>query len=175
MQHVDQHAVVVLGIPDAQQTENLQRPLTRREACDQVGQVQRMLHGETHFARMAPLDLGDAGLDAGQQFLRIAHPHHPEGRQQVAQQAQHHHRPEAPPPPKLPPPPRKPPKPPLPKPPPPNPPRPKPPPRPPPPNPPKPPKPPPPRRPPPPSLMALVSSANSPASRPPTMAKPSTC
>ncbi len=36
MQHVDQHAVVVLGVPDAQQAEYFQRPLARREARDQV-------------------------------------------------------------------------------------------------------------------------------------------
>ena len=66
-QHVDQHAVVVRGIPDAELPEHLQRPGARREVTPQLRQVEGGLDDEADLPAVAVLALADRLLD------RIAH------------------------------------------------------------------------------------------------------
>ena len=62
-QQVDQHARIVLGIPDAQPREVLERALARRAAGQQRRERQAALEHDAQFAPVAPLLLADGALD----------------------------------------------------------------------------------------------------------------
>src|SRR6202167_6331716 len=180
-QHIDQHAVVSLGIPDVKLREQFERTSTRAHSMHQSRPRERGLDHEANLARVLRLGGSDLRLDLGKHRRSEQRARAPSAAGQMPHCASdlHHHRPEAPPPPKPPPPPLKPP-------PPPRPPPPKPPPK-----PPKPPKPPelqpPPRAPsssaasnattPAPSAIAsacLIKNTARPV-RPPLSADPSVC
>src|SRR5688572_2669528 len=63
-QYVDQHAVVALGIPDAEMAKHEHRPLARRRAKPEIWQVEGSLDREADLARVTVLECGDALLDA---------------------------------------------------------------------------------------------------------------
>src|SRR5436190_2759019 len=132
-QHVDQHAVVVLRVPDPEPSEQLQRALPWRQVVPQLGQIERRLDHEANLTLVPALTLPNSLPDGLANLRREVPPGAPAGRSEVAQQAQefhaaavHYQLPEAPPPEDTPPPPLKPPppRPPPPNPPPPNPPQP---------------------------------------------------
>src|SRR5437870_2309981 len=115
-QHVDQHAVVVLRVPDPEQSEQLQRALPWRQVVPQLGQIERRLDHEANLTLMPGLTLLDSLPDGLANLKREVPPGPPAGRSEVAQQARefhatalHHHLPEAPPTAHTPPPPPQPP------------------------------------------------------------------
>ena len=63
-QQVDQHAVVVLGVPHPQQAEHFERTFARRDALVHAGQRQRGFDSEHHLAAMRRLAGDDRTLDA---------------------------------------------------------------------------------------------------------------
>jgi len=58
-QHVDQHAVVVLGIPDAELTEELERTRTRLEAPKHLRERKRSFDDEAKLSLVRSLSSGD--------------------------------------------------------------------------------------------------------------------
>ena len=62
-QQIDQHAVVVRGVPDPQLRENIQRALPRRLIAKQRRAVERAFDHETHLAGMRGLARLDRLLD----------------------------------------------------------------------------------------------------------------
>src|SRR5690349_5107623 len=114
-QQVDQHAVVVDGVPDAERAEHFDRALSRRQAAQHVRQGQRVLDGNANLAAMTRLTGLHGLLDGPQRLLGKPRAHRQRagvGMTPEPREALHHHLPDEPPPPKLPPPPLKPPPPP---------------------------------------------------------------
>ena len=54
-QKVDQHAVIVRGVPDPELRENIQRPFPRRLIAKQRCAIERALDHETHLSRVGGL------------------------------------------------------------------------------------------------------------------------
>ena len=111
-QQIDQHAVVVRGVPDPQLREDIQRPLPRRLIAKQRRAVERAFDHEAHLAGMRGLARLDRLLDRRQRLRRKNAPQPPAVFEQMPADALDAHvyqLPDAPPPPKLPPPPLKPP------------------------------------------------------------------
>src|SRR5689334_8653408 len=63
-QYVDQHAVVLLGIPDALEGEHLARALTRRHSAPQLTGRELGLDHETDLPAVGLLGFGDRARDA---------------------------------------------------------------------------------------------------------------
>ena len=59
MQHIDEDAVVVLGIPDPQQPEHLDGPFARSKTGQQIPQLQGVFDHETQFTGMRALYFTD--------------------------------------------------------------------------------------------------------------------
>src|SRR6266404_1220934 len=112
--HVDQHPVVVLGVPHMQVGEHLERPGTGGHAAQNVQRRQRGFDGEANLAGVRTLDAGDGLLDGVESCTGKQHARAPMSRCGMPNQAPdlHHQLPEAPPPPPPPPPNPPPPKPP---------------------------------------------------------------
>src|SRR5258705_4995040 len=111
-QQVDQHAVIVGGVPDPQLRENIQRALPRGLTAEQRRAVQRAFHDKADLAGMRSLARPDRLLDRSQYLRRDNPPHPPAGIEKMPADARDIHPyqlPDAPPPPKLPPPPLNPP------------------------------------------------------------------
>ena len=112
-QEIDQHAVVVRGVPDAQMRENIERALARRLIAKQRRAVERAFDDEADLAGMRGLAGLDRLLDRSQHVRRKIAPHPPVVLEKMPADAPDAHvcyqLPDAPPPPKLPPPPLKPP------------------------------------------------------------------
>src|SRR5438552_6119578 len=111
-QQVDQHAVVVSGVPDAQLRENIQRAFPRGLIAEQRRAVQCAFHDKTDLAGMRGLARPDRLLDRTQHLRRKNPPHPPAVLKKMPADAPDIHAyqlPDAPPPPKLPPPPLNPP------------------------------------------------------------------
>src|SRR5688572_31256555 len=113
-QHVDQHAVVLLGVPDALRGEHLARPLARLEPAPELGGFELRLDHEADLAAMALLRLPDGARNRIHCGIGKCAPRAGGGHRNVAPETLqvHHQLPEAPPPSKPPPPPLKPPPPP---------------------------------------------------------------
>src|SRR5215469_16060312 len=62
-EHVDQHAVVVLGVPHAELTEELQGARPRRKVAPQFRQIESRFHDEADLPAMARFALRDRLLD----------------------------------------------------------------------------------------------------------------
>src|ERR1019366_1839398 len=112
--NIDQHAVVVFGIPDPQATEDFERAVPRTQLVDDVQRCERGFDCETNLASVRPLGAGDGLLDGIQRRFGEQHARPPVRSRDMPNQATelHHQLPEAPPPLKPPPPPLKPPPPP---------------------------------------------------------------
>src|SRR5438874_4595834 len=76
-QQVDQHAVVVSGVPDPQLREDIQRALPRGLIPKQRRAVQCAFHDKTDLARMRALTRPDRLLDRTQHLRRKNPPHPP--------------------------------------------------------------------------------------------------
>src|SRR5262249_41605731 len=114
-QKIDQHAIVVGGIPDTQMRKHVECTLARRLVAHQRRAVKRTLDDEAQLAGMCGLARPDRPLDPVQHRLREHPPQSPAMSDQVlaaALDAHVHQPPDAPPPPRLPPPPENPPSPP---------------------------------------------------------------
>src|SRR3984957_2433060 len=112
--NVDQHAVVGLGVPDAQVREHFQGMGARHDVVQDVSRRQRSFDREANLAAVRQLDSLDCLLDGIECGVREQHSRAPMRRRCVPDQASnlHHQLPEAPPPLNPPPPPLKPPPPP---------------------------------------------------------------
>src|SRR5690606_1712827 len=116
-QHVQQHAVVGLGVPDAGLREHLERTIARRSTSKDVAQRQRRFDRHAQLGMMLALAAFDRRLDPLQRGIGEGAPRAMRAMAHVPVRAcdrsrpRHlgHHPPDAPPPPKPPPPPRKPP------------------------------------------------------------------
>src|SRR5712671_4845512 len=109
-QEVDQHAVIVGGVPDAELRENIQRALPRGLIAEQRRAVERAFHDKAYLAGMRGLARPDRLLDRSQYLGRENPPHPPAVLNKMPADAPDIHAyqlPDAPPPPKLPPPPLK--------------------------------------------------------------------
>ena len=110
-QQIDQHAVVVRGVPDPQMREHVERALAGGLVAEQGGAVERAFHDETDLAGMRCFALLDRLLDAVEHVLRENLLRPPMMLHEMSGNALDAHDryqlPEAPPPPKLPPPPLK--------------------------------------------------------------------
>src|SRR5579871_6503581 len=62
-QHVDEDAVVVLRVPDAELTKKLPGAPARRQIVPQLGKIESRLHDEADLPAMARLALADRLLD----------------------------------------------------------------------------------------------------------------
>src|SRR5690348_18377273 len=62
-QEVNEDAGVLLGVPDAKQTEHLERALARREVPQHAKRRQRAFDGEAYLAAVATLACGNRVLD----------------------------------------------------------------------------------------------------------------
>src|SRR5450759_3386656 len=62
-QYVDENAIVLGGVPDAQLAEQLQRPLPRREVVPKKSRMQGRFNDKTDLTRMLRFDLRDARLN----------------------------------------------------------------------------------------------------------------
>ena len=76
-QQIDQHAVVVGGVPDPQLRENIERALARRLIAEQRRAVERAFHHEADLAGMRGLARLDRLLDRRQHLRRKDAPHPP--------------------------------------------------------------------------------------------------
>src|SRR5207253_9921175 len=76
-QQIDQHAVVVGGIPDPQLRKNVQRSLPRGLIPEQRRAVQRAFNNEADLAGMGGLACPDCPLDRSQHMRRENPPHPP--------------------------------------------------------------------------------------------------
>ena len=122
-EHIDQHAVVRVGVPHAEPRERLQRLLARRDAAHQVERARRLASTAKRISPPWPRSVSAIACSmawsvaASKARRRLQ----PGVERDVAKRALHdaHQRPDAPPPPKPPPPPLQPPPPPPPQPPPP--------------------------------------------------------
>src|SRR5512134_142994 len=90
-QQVDEHAGVLLGIPDAQPAEELDRAVARRDAADEIGERQRGLDREAELAVVAALVGGDRLLDRLHRPRRERVAHRPVVGEQVAEDPAHAH------------------------------------------------------------------------------------
>src|SRR6202165_249470 len=111
-QQVDQHTIVVSGVPDAKLRKNIQRALPRRLIAEQRRAIERAFHGKADLAGMGGLAGLDRLLDRSQYARRKNPPHPPAVLKKMPAHAPDVHAyqlPDAPPPPKLPPPPLNPP------------------------------------------------------------------
>ena len=112
-QQIHQHAGVVLGIPDSQLREHLDRAAARIRMARQRPHRQRRLDRETDLAGMAALGRDDGIADARHHRAIETATHGAGPRAQMFHRSReypcHHQLPDAPPPPNLPPPPPKPP------------------------------------------------------------------
>src|SRR5271165_3126703 len=113
-QQIDQDAVVVLGVPDPQMREHVQRAIAGGLVAEQGCAVERALHDKADLAGMSGLARLDRLLDPIEHRTREDAARPPVVLDQVLADAldahglKPHQLPEAPPPPKLPPPPEKP-------------------------------------------------------------------
>ena len=111
-QQVNEHAVVVLGVPDPELREHLQRALPSRSPGEKRRRIERSLDREadlTAVRRLAALDRLLDRVQAGR-WKSAAHlPRRSEEMSCKTPEPHRHQRPEAPPPPNPPPPPLKPP------------------------------------------------------------------
>src|SRR5262249_22040817 len=105
-QQINQHAVVVLGVPDPQMREDVERSLARRLIAQQWRAVERAFDDKAHLPRMRGLARFRRLLDPVQHLGREDTPRPPVVLDQMLADAldPHHQLPDAPPPPKLPPP-----------------------------------------------------------------------
>ncbi len=71
MQHIDQYSIVVLGIPDAQQTEYLEGAFARSEAGKQIANLKRVLDNEPQLASLRAFEITDAAFNLRQNILWI--------------------------------------------------------------------------------------------------------
>src|SRR3990167_5263177 len=111
-QQVNQYTAVVLGVPDAQEREDLDSPLTRGLAFQQRPAIQRAFHHKANFACMTDFGRLDGLLNGFHGLGRKGTADATACVRQVRQdpgEFVHPHLPDAPPPPKPPPPPPKPP------------------------------------------------------------------
>ncbi len=111
-QEIDQHAVVVRGVPDSQMRKNVERARAGRLVAQQRRAVQRAFDDKTDLAGMGRLTRLDCALDRSQHMFREDRSNPPAVLQQMLADtldAHGHQLPDAPPPPKLPPPPLNPP------------------------------------------------------------------
>src|SRR6516162_4811879 len=69
-EHVDQHPIVVLGVPDAELAEQLQGARARRELAPQLRQIERRLHDEADLPSVPRFALTDRLLDGIASGLR---------------------------------------------------------------------------------------------------------
>src|SRR5438874_7295305 len=76
-QEIDQHAVVVMGVPDAQMREDIQRALARRLIAKQWRAVERAFNDKPHLAGVSGLAGLDGLLDRRQHARRKDPPHSP--------------------------------------------------------------------------------------------------
>ena len=76
-QQIDQHAVIVGGVPDPQLRENIQRALAGGLIAKQRLAVERAFHDKTHLAGMRGLAGLDRLLDRGQHPRRKQPPRPP--------------------------------------------------------------------------------------------------
>src|SRR5580693_269910 len=109
-QEIDQHAVVVRGVPYPQLRKNIQRSFPRQLVAEQRPAIQRALHHEADLAGMRRLTCLDRLLDRGQHCGAKNAPSLPVMFYEMPADALDAHAyqlPDAPPPPKLPPPPLK--------------------------------------------------------------------
>ncbi len=114
-QQINQHAIIVLGVPDPQLREDVERALPGGLVAEQGRAVERALDDEADLARMRGLAGPDRLLDAVKHLSREDAARAPMVLDQMPGDALNAHErtashqlPEAPPPPKLPPPPEKP-------------------------------------------------------------------
>ena len=84
-QEIDQHAVVVLGVPHAQRREHLDRAFPRRHTAQQLRQIERVLDREADLSGVRGFALADGLLDRVQQACRERPPHAPGSREQMSQ------------------------------------------------------------------------------------------
>src|ERR1700692_2113911 len=112
--NVDEHAVVVLGIPHLQMSEHVERPGTGTQVVDDMERRERRLDGETYLAGVGPFGARDRLLDGIEGALGELEARAPMRRCNMSDETpeSHHQLPEAPPPLDVPPPPLKPPPPP---------------------------------------------------------------
>src|SRR5260370_33850031 len=111
-QQIDQHAVVVGGVPDAQVRENIQRALPRGLIPEQRFAIQGAFYHKPNLAGMRGLTRLDRLLDRSQYLRRENPPYPPAVLNKMLAEALDAHiyqLPDPPPPPKLPPPPLNPP------------------------------------------------------------------
>src|SRR5260370_21707851 len=76
-QQIDQHAVIMLGVPDPQLRENIQRPLPRWLIAKQRRAVERAFHHKADLARMRGLAGPDRLLDSLKHLWRKIAPQPP--------------------------------------------------------------------------------------------------
>src|ERR1035438_7567642 len=112
-QQIDQHAVVVRGVPDPQMRKNVERALARGLIVEQRRAVERALDDKAQLAGMGSFAGLDRLLDAVEHLGRKDAPHPPTVLDEMLADAPDTHPnsyqlPDAPPPPKLPPPPENP-------------------------------------------------------------------
>src|ERR1700738_3037232 len=69
-QEIDQHAIVVGGVPDPQMRKNIQRALPRRLILEQRLAIQRAFHHEADLAGMRRLARLDRLFDGSQYLAR---------------------------------------------------------------------------------------------------------
>src|SRR5438034_5412664 len=108
--HVDQHAAVLRGVPDAKLGKHLARALAGRQSKRM--EMERALDGEADLAAMRALGALYRLLDLRERRRGEGAQRDPVRREEMLQRARDHHEPLAPPPPELPPPPLNPPPPP---------------------------------------------------------------
>src|SRR5215472_13867523 len=110
-QKIDQHAVIVRGVPDPQMRKDVERTLACRLIAEQRPAVERTLHDKTRLAGMGGRAGLDRPLDRSQHVGSKDAPRAPVMLDEMPCDATDAHvdyqLPEAPPPPKLPPPPPK--------------------------------------------------------------------
>src|SRR3954451_4734545 len=111
-QEINQHAVIVRSVPNAQMRKNIQGTIAGRLVAQQRRAIQRAFDDETDLAGMGRLARLDRALDGDQHMLRKHLSDPPAVLEQMlgdTLDAHAHQLPDAPPPPKLPPPPLNPP------------------------------------------------------------------
>ena len=92
-QEVDEDPVVVLGIPDPQLAEHLDRALARGDPAQDLARVERVLDGEADLTAVRGLAFADRRLDIRERLRREHLAHAPRRREQVPQRPLHVHAP----------------------------------------------------------------------------------
>src|SRR6516165_1560960 len=91
-EHVDQHTIVVLGIPDAELPEQLQGARARREIAPQLGHIEGGLDDEADLPSVPRLAIADGLLDRVAHGLRKVPACAPAGGREVTHETQDAHR-----------------------------------------------------------------------------------